>query len=361
MPNNNNNNRWRGPPPGVRANALARARELVAAHQSTNTTRRRTGRLRLPTTLVANNQRRTLNTRLVNLQRRYNNLERLRTSTLSVIDPSQWNTLGNGAESLYQYIRNHNLQGFATGGWVQHLYRLRQIATAATRYGSEQNNNSARANNNNRNAIARARANRNAASYAAGPPPPNDPYLVQQNNYAGGDGRNEAMNAMKNASNKFKLKTTWGRRANKNTASAWYNQTTKKIKKMNHSVINNIIGQNKFRPGPINGNTQLYFDANDPKRHLFTKNGMVGSRGLNPYYGKNIHMRPYLLPRDVNQELFRFMATREQKAQKAARRPRITRNANNFYNSNTNNVGGVKRKRNANNNTPVKRAKSGGK
>lgn len=328
MSNNNNSNRWRGPPPGVRANALTRARELVAAEA---------------------NHRRTLNTRLANLQRRYSRL----------IDPSftgagvaQWNRLGANAESLFQYILNHNLVGYARGARVN---SLQLISATANSYGPEYNSNAN--NNSGSNGNALARANNNAARYAAGPPPPNDPYLVQQNNYAGGDGRNEAMNAMKNASNKFKLKTTWGRRANKNTASAWYNQTTKKIKKMNHSVINNIIGQNKFRPGPINGNTQLYFDANDPKRHLFTKNGMIGSRGLNPYYGKNIHMRPYLLPRDVNQELFRFMATREQKAQKAARRPRITRNANNFYNSNTNNVGGVKRKRNANNNTAVKRAK----
>ena len=313
---------WRGPPPGVRANALARARELVASEA---------------------NHRRTLNTRLANLQGRQTNLSRL-----PMGPPGRWNALGQDAESLYDYIRNHNLTNYAREQGVQSAIATIISDAIAYRYmhgidiNSGSNNNNARAN---RNAIARARANNNAARYAAGPPPPNDPYLVQQNNYAGGDGRNEAMNAMKNASNNFKLKTTWGRRANKNTASAWYNQTTKKIKKMNHSVINNIIGQNKFRPGPINGNTQLYFDANDPKRHLFTKNGMVGSRGLNPYYGKNTPMRPYLLPRAVNQELFRFMATRERNARTAARRPRSTRNANNFYNSNTNNVGGGKRKR----------------
>ena len=300
MPNNNNSNRWRGPPPGVRANALARARELVASEA---------------------NHRRTLNTRLANLQGRQTNLSRL-----PMGPPGRWNALGQDAESLYQYIRNHNLTNYAREQGVQSAIATIISDAIAYRYmhgidiNSGSNNNNARANaiaraRSNRNAIARARANNNAARYAAGPPPPNDPYLVQQNNYAGGDGRNEAMNAMKNASNNFKLKTTWGRRANKNTASAWYNQTTKKIKKMNHSVINNIIGQNKFRPGPINGNTQLYFDANDPKRHLFTKNGMVGSRGLNPYYGKNTLMRPYLLPRDVNQELFRFMASRKKKAQ----------------------------------------------
>ena len=314
MPNNNNSNRWRGPPPGVRANALARARELVASEA---------------------NHRRTLNTRLANLQGRQTNLSRL-----PMGPPGRWNALGQDAESLYQYIRNHNLTNYAREQGVQSA--IATIISDAIAYRAR--------------ALA-SRANNNATMYAAGPLPPNDPYLLQQNNYAGGGGLTHALNAMEKTSNNFKVKTTWGRRANKTTASAWYNQTTGKIKKMNHSVIHNIIGQNKFRPGPINGNTQLYFDANDPKRHLFTKNGMVGSRGLNPYYGKNTPMRPYLLPRAVNQELFRFMAARERNARTAARRPRSTRNVNNFYNSNTNNVGGGKRKRNANSNTTAQRAK----
>jgi len=136
---------------------------------------------------------------------------------------------------------------------------------------------------------------------------------------------------MNNSASNFNRNTVWGRRANKNTAKAWYNQETGRIKTMNRNVIHNIIGLNKFRPGPFNGNTKLYFDANDPKRHLFTKNGMVGSRGINPYYAKNTPMRPYMLPLAVNQALFRFMSTREHNARGAANK---NRNANNIYNNN---------------------------
>ena len=197
---NSNNNAtrvggWRGPPPGVRANALARARELVGAEA---------------------NHRRTLNTRLANLQRRYNRL----------IDPSftgagvvQWNSLGNGAESLYQYILNHNLVGYARGTRIN---RLQNISAAANSYGPEyiSNNNNAGSNN-----------NRALAAWIGG--------------------------RMNIAAGKFERNTKWNVNA-KNNAQAWY--SNKKVKLMNTNVIRNLLDGRVFRPTDVNN---LYFDANN--------------------------------------------------------------------------------------------------
>jgi len=137
---------------------------------------------------------------------------------------------------------------------------------------------------------------------------------INQASIARGAANNSALaqyisKEMNNSAAAFNRKTKWGRRANKNNARVWYNNTTGKIKKINSNVIYNIIGLNNFKPGIFNGNTKLYFDARDPKRHLFTRNGIVGSQGINPYYGKNV-VDPYLLPRDVNQAVGRFILAR---------------------------------------------------
>ena len=295
MSNNNNSNRWRGPPPGVRANALTRARELVAAEA---------------------NHRRTLNTRLANLQRRYSRL----------IDPSftgagvaQWNSLGNGAESLYQYILNHNLVGYARGTRIN---RLQLISATANSYGPEYNSN---ANNN-----SGSNNNRVLAAWIGG--------------------------RMNNAAGKFERNTTWNVNA-KNNAQAWY--SNKKVKPMNTNVIKNLLGGRVFRPSDINN---LYFDSNNKtQRHVFTKNQLIKSRGRNPFYNRNTLVVPRKLPADVKKAMVNFMNERINKSKKmdinkqrgrGGKRKRHLETpaaADRYYNNSNNNGNNYK--------TPAQRAK----
>ena len=273
--NNNNSNRWRGPPPGVRANALARAREIIAGEANNN--RQRTVVLNADVGRVLGH-RRTLNTRLANLQRRYNML----------IDPSftgagvaQWNSLGNGAESLYQYILNHNLVGYARGARVN---SLQLISATANSYGPEYNSNAN--NNSGSNGNALARANNNAMAAWVG-------------------------NRMNNNANEYERNTKWNVNA-RNNAQAWY--SNKKVKLMNTNVIRNLLDGRVFRPTDVNN---LYFDANNKtQRHVFTKKQLIKSRGRNPFYNRNTLVVPRKLPADVKKAMVNFMNERVNKSVK---------------------------------------------
>jgi hypothetical protein len=306
----------------VRANALARARELVAAEANNN--RQGTVVLNVDVGRVLGH-RRTLNTRLDNLQRRYNNLERLRTSTLSVSDPTQWNSLGNGAEGLFRYIRNHNLVGFVHGARIN---RLQQITVAANSYGLVQNNNN---NNNNARANALARANNNAMAAWVG-------------------------NRMNNDANEYELETKWNVNA-RNNAQAWY--SNKKVKLMNTNVIRNLLDGRVFRPTDVNN---LYFDANNKtQRHVFTKKQLIKSRGRNPFYNRNTLVVPRKLPADVKKAMVNFMNERVNKSVKmdinkqrgrGGKRKRHLETpaaADRYYNNSNNNGNNYK--------TPAQRAK----
>ena len=226
---------------------------------------------------VVLNHRRTLNTRLANLQGRHNRL----------IDPSfteagtaQWNSLGNGAESLFQYILNHNLVGYARGTRIN---RLRNIASVANAYGPYYNSN----NNNNNNPDT-----------------------------ANGNANNRVMATFVGASidadaRKFARDTKWNV-TSKNNAQAWY--SNKKVKPMNTNVIKNLLGGRVFRPSDINN---LYFDSNNKtQRHVFTKQQLINSRGRNPFYSRNTLVVPRKLPANVKKAMVEFMNERINKSTK---------------------------------------------
>ena len=223
------------------------------------------------------NHRRTLNTRLANLQGRHNRL----------IDPSftgtgtaQWNSLGNGAESLIQYILNHNLVGYARG---TRLNRLRNIASVANAYGPYYNSN----NNN------------------------NDPLFGSN-----GNANNRVMATFVGASidadaRKFARDTKWNV-TSRNNAQAWYSNN--KVKPMNTNVIKNLLGGRVFRPSDINN---LYFDSNNKtQRHVFTKQQLINSRGRNPFYSRNTLVVPRKLPANVKKAMVEFMNERINKSTK---------------------------------------------
>ena len=115
-----------------------------------NATNRRTGgvvaRARAGRERVAAevNHMRTVNTRLSNLQRRQTNLSRL-----PMGPPGRWNALGQDAESLYDFIRNHNLTSRAREQGVQSA--IAAIISDAIAYSNNYYNRNSGSNNNNRN------------------------------------------------------------------------------------------------------------------------------------------------------------------------------------------------------------------
>ena len=225
---------------------------------------------------VVLNHRRTLNTRLANLQGRHNRL----------IDPSftgtgtaQWNSLGNGAESLFQYILNHNLVGYARGTRIN---RLRNIASVANAYGPYYNSN----NNNNNNSGSNGNANNRVMATFVGAS-------------IAADAR------------KFERDTKWNV-TSRNNAQAWYSNN--KVKPMNTNVIRNLLGGRVFRPSDINN---LYFDSNNKtQRHVFTKQQLINSRGRNPFYSRNTLVVPRKLPANVKKAMVEFMNERINKSTK---------------------------------------------
>ena len=223
------------------------------------------------------NHRRTLNTRLANLQGRHNRL----------IDPSftgagttQWNSLGNGAESLFQYILNHNIVGYARGTRTNRLHNIASVANAYGPYYNSNNNNNDPLFGSNGNANNRVMATFVGASIAA-------------------DAR------------KFERDTKWNVNS-KNNAQAWYSNN--KVKPMNTNVIRNLLGGRVFRPSDINN---LYFDSNNKtQRHVFTKQQLINSRGRNPFYSRNTLVVPRKLPANVKKAMVEFMNERINKSTK---------------------------------------------
>jgi len=222
------------------------------------------------------NHRRTLNTRLANLQGRHN---RLIDPSFTGVGTAQWNSLGNGADSLFQYIQNHNLVGYARGTRVN---RLRNIALVANAYGPYYNSN----NNNNNNSGSNGNANNRVMATFVGAS-------------IAADAR------------KFERDTKWNVNAN-NNAQAWYSNN--KVKPMNTNVIRNLLGGRVFRPSDINN---LYFDSNNKtQRHVFTKQQLINSRGRNPFYSRNTLVVPRKLPANVKKAMVEFMNERINKSTK---------------------------------------------
>ena len=185
--------------------------------------------------------------------------------------------LGANAESLFQYILNHNLVGYARGARVN---SLQLISATANSYGPEYNysnaNNNSGSNGNNNRAMAAWIGDR-----------------------------------MNNAAGKFERNTKWNVNA-KNNAQAWY--SNKKVKPMNTNVIRNLLGGRVFRPSDINN---LYFDSNNKtQRHVFTKKQLIKSRGRNPFYSRNTLVVPRKLPANVKKEMVEFMKERINKSTK---------------------------------------------
>jgi hypothetical protein len=230
----------------------------------------------------------------------------------------QWNRLGANAESLFQYIRNHNLTNYAHGARVN---SLENIAAVANSYGPEHisNNNNAGSNN-----------NRALAAWIGG--------------------------RMNIAAGKFERNTTWNVNA-KNNAQAWY--SNKKVKPMNTNVIKNLLDGRVFRPTDVNN---LYFDANNKtQRHVFTKKQLIKSRGRNPFYNRNTLVVPRKLPANVKKAMVNFMNERINKSKKmdinkqrgrGGKRKRHLETpaaADRYYNNSNNNGNNYK--------TPAQRAK----
>jgi hypothetical protein len=167
-----------------------------------------------------------------------------------------------------------------------------------------------------------------------------------QNNYTGGGGLTNAMNAMNRVGNAFKANTkTWGKKATKKQAKAWYNDKGEP-KRMHIGVItNHNIGDVYTKPQV----KTLYFDKNailSMQRRLYTKQDLVRMKGLCPISRQP--MVPYLLPTNIQFRIRQYMDKRHTQSKKIARtklgakatHTAIKKEAANLYN-NTNAIKSV--------------------
>ena len=221
-------------------------------------------------------QRANLTRRIKNLQRRQTNLSRL-----PMGPPGRWNALGQDAESLYDYIRNHNLTSRAREQGVQSAIAV--IISDAIAYSNTFYNRNSGSNNSN----ARASNSNNNGNNERGMEPRrlfnNNSNSNNNHNYAGWANRH-AREIINNKSKKFAVGTKWGVKANKNNAKEWYNSTTGKLKNVTaNNVYANGIGGDVFKPGQLKN---LYFNANakgSAARKLYTSRTIKQSQGKNPY------------------------------------------------------------------------------
>ena len=293
-----------------------RARALASRANSNNNT---------PARANLNIMAQELGNRLSNLQRRQTNLSRTPGDGRAPPHPSHWNALGQDAESLYDFIRNHNLTSRAREQGVQSAIAV--IISDAIAYSNNYYNRNSGSNNNNRNGNNNNNSNNNARTIS------NARANSNNNNNNNNNYNNNTRARMANEynrmvagnighilntkANNFKKNTKWGVRA-RNNAGAWYNTINKKLRRINTNVISNFIGGNVYKPSQLN---TLYFDANakgNGGRKLYTKNTIVKSGGVNP--ATSTIMVPRLLPNNVKLAINQFMRRRGMNATKQAKR-----------------------------------------
>jgi hypothetical protein len=193
-------------------------------------------------------------------------------------------------------------------------------------------------------ALASRANNRNANAYTRGIV--NENIVYMQNQYTTGPGLTAALKAINNAGSAFKANTkTWGKKATKKEAKAWYNDKGEP-KRMHIGVITNHNIGDVYNKSQVK---TLYFDKNavlGMQRRLYTKKDLVQMKGLCPITRQT--MVPYLLPTNIQFRVRQYMDKRHIQSKKIARtklgakatHTAIKKEAANLYN-NTNAIKSV--------------------